>query len=56
MQQVQMWPFLFMTGVIRDVGLCAKRFVLRLRWDAFGEDIWAKMKGRRVAVSISHVK
>jgi hypothetical protein len=27
MQQVQMWPVAFMRNLIRDPGLCAKRFV-----------------------------
>jgi hypothetical protein len=48
MQQVQMWPFLFMAGVIREVGLCAKRFVVWQVRDAFGEDICARMKGHLV--------
>jgi hypothetical protein len=51
MQQVQMWPFVFMGGVIREVGLCAKWFVWELRWDACGADIWTTLKGHAVVIA-----
>ncbi len=46
MQQVQIWPVIFMAGLIRELRPCAKQFVLRRGGDAFGEDIWAKVKAR----------